>query len=209
VGQLGVVSGYQATENNVLINIFKGIPFAQPPVGNLRFARPQPLTAFPSPIINATQPPNTCYSVNTATTPLNEDCLYLNIFAPNSPSADASGRAVMIWIYGGTFSSGSSANPTFDGRVLAAYGDVILVSINYRVGVLGFLYLNTTDVPGNVGLLDQQLAIQWVHDNIKYFGGDANRITVFGESAGAMSTGLQLLSPLNRGQFYLLSINIL
>jgi carboxylesterase type B len=137
-------------------------------------------------------------------TPFSEDCLYLNIFAPNSSSADASGRAVMVYIYGGAFIQGSSANPAFDGRVLAAYGDVILVSINYRVGVLGFLYLNTTDVPGNVGLLDQQLAIQWVHDNIKYFGGDANRITVFGESAGAMSTGLQLLSPLNRGQFYLL-----
>lgn len=130
-------------------------------------------------------------------TPMSEDCLYLNIWLPSDPSSDPAGRPVMVWIYGGGFNSGTSTIPWFDGGVLAAVGDVIVVSMQYRVGPLGFLYLATDDVPGNFGLLDQQLAIQWVHDHIQAFGGDPTRVTLFGESAGAASIGVQLLSPLN------------
>ncbi|KAJ6223946.1 hypothetical protein RDWZM_002491 [Blomia tropicalis] len=109
----------------------------------------------------------------------------------------------MVWIYGGGFQVGTIFTSTYDGRHLAAGGDVIVVSINYRLGPLGFLYgENESSAPGNVGLLDQILGLQWVHDNIALFGGDTNKITIFGESAGSMSVGALIISPLAKGLFH-------
>lgn len=126
-------------------------------------------------------------------TEMSEDCLYLNVWGPASAST-SSPRAVMVWIYGGGLYSGSATLTLYDGTVLAATGDVVVVSMQYRVGGLGFLYLGTEDAPGNVGLLDQQVALKWVADNIAAFGGDPSRVTIFGESAGAASVGLHLVS---------------
>jgi len=100
-----------------------------------------------------------------------------------------------VWIYGGGFSSGTSTLRLYDGKVLAAKGDVVVASMQYRVGPLGFLSLGSESAPGNVGLLDQQLALVWIHKHIADFGGDPQRVTIFGESAGAGSVGLHLLSP--------------
>lgn len=134
----------------------------------------------------------------TANTELSEDCLYLNIWTPSDrPASESRGRAVMVFIHGGGFYAGSSTQPRFDGTTLAAVGDVVYVSMQYRLGPLGFLYLGTDDAPGNAALFDQQMAIQWVKTNIAAFGGDPNRITLFGVSAGAASVDLQLLTPLN------------
>lgn len=188
---VGLVTGYQIQEQGVTINVFTGIPYAQKPIGDLRFRRPVPLTTWSSTPINATQLPNSCYQLQDSlfapNTPISEDCLYLNVWAPVSGSSSA--RNVMIWIYGGAFNTGTSTINTYDGSVLAAVGDVIIVSMQYRLGVLGFLYLDIDDVPGNMGLLDQQVAMQWVQSNIAAFGGDPAKVTIFGESAGGQSVG--------------------
>ncbi|XP_046544624.1 cholinesterase 2-like [Haliotis rubra] len=107
----------------------------------------------------------------------------------------------MVYLYGGAFTSGSINAPMFDGKILASVNDVVVVTVNYRVGVLGFLYLDANTVPGNMGLMDQTLAIKWVHENIQNFGGDSNRITLFGQSAGAGSVSHHLLSPLSQPFF--------
>ena len=100
-----------------------------------------------------------------------------------------------MWIHGGGLFSGSSTQKLYDGKVLAAKGDVVVVSMQYRLGPLGFLSLGSESAPGNVGLLDQQLAMNWIHKHIAAFGGDLHRVTIFGESAGAASAGYHLLSP--------------
>lgn len=162
-------------------------------------------------------------SVWNANTPLSEDCLYLNVWTPfgvanttivNNPSkimqqANAARqtnnaptlRPVLVWVFGGGFYSGTSTLALYEGGVLASEEDIIVVSMNYRVAALGFLYFGRPDVPGNAGLFDQLLALQWIHDNIDQFGGDPNRVTVFGESAGAVSITYHLLSPLSRNLF--------
>jgi len=100
-----------------------------------------------------------------------------------------------VWIYGGGFAAGSSTLDLYDGKVLAAKGDVIVASMQYRLGPLGFLFLGSESAPGNAGMLDQQLALDWIHKHVADFGGDPQRVTIFGESAGAGSVGLHLLSP--------------
>ncbi|CAF95209.1 unnamed protein product, partial [Tetraodon nigroviridis] len=136
-------------------------------------------------------------------TPISEDCLYLNIWTPqmNTDSLQ-SPLPVMIWIYGGAFTTGTSSLDLYDGRYLTKSEDVIVVSMNYRLSVFGFLSLpNNPNVRGNAGLMDQRLAIQWVVDNIAAFGGDPSQITLFGESAGSISVGLHVLSPGSNGLF--------
>ncbi|PIO64067.1 Carboxylesterase [Teladorsagia circumcincta] len=181
--------------NGKSLTQFLGIPFAEPPTGNLRFQKPIPKEPWRNPL-NATSLPNSCiqspdtYFGNfsgatmwNANTPTSEDCLYLNVFVPGK--VDPNKRlAVMVWVYGGGFFSGTSTEE-----------NVILVSVNYRVSVLGFLYLGKREAPGNMGLWDQQLALKWVHENIDVFGGDLTRITLFGESAGAASVNMHMLSP--------------
>ncbi|MCK5090211.1 MAG: carboxylesterase family protein, partial [Hyphomicrobiaceae bacterium] len=127
---------------------------------------------------------------------LSEDCLSLNIWTPVSLRQIGSSEPVpvMVFIYGGSFREGTASNPLYEARHLAATGGVVVVTINYRVGVLGFLS-GIDGLKGNYGLMDQRLALKWAHDNIAEFGGDPDRITLFGESAGAMSVGLHLISP--------------
>ncbi|KAM7291875.1 hypothetical protein ISCGN_028446 [Ixodes scapularis] len=129
-----------------------------------------------------------------------EDCLFLNVWSPVVPPS-ASNLTVMVWIHGGGFHQGSSSLPVYDGAFLAAYGHVVVVSMNYRLGSLGFLHGSTESAPGNQGLLDQALALRWVRDNIACFAGDPGSVTLFGESAGSQSVLFHLLSPVSRPLF--------
>ncbi len=189
------------------VSVWKGISFAQPPLGPLRFRGPQPLEAWGG-VREATEfgpisPQASTGSFGTLTGPMSEDCLTLNIW---SPSADDARRPVMVWIHGGSFVTGSGSTPWYNGTAFATQGDVVVVTINYRLGVLGFLYLaeyagEEYATSGNNGLLDQIAALTWVRDNIAAFGGDPNNVTVFGESAGAISIGALLAMPAAHGLF--------
>ncbi|NXT00798.1 ACES Acetylcholinesterase, partial [Jacana jacana] len=142
---------------------------------------------------------------------MSEDCLYLNVWVPPIPPSSSSSPPhqtppklvpVLVWIYGGGFYSGSATLDVYDGRYLAAAEGLVVVSMNYRVGALGFLgFPGHPEAPGNVGLLDQRLALRWVQTNVEAFGGDPGAVTLFGESAGAASIGLHLLSPPSRPLF--------
>jgi para-nitrobenzyl esterase len=187
---------------------FLGIPFAAPPVGELRWRPPEPAARWEEPR-SATGFASHCPQVNTYdgfnTPSTTEDCLYLNVFAPlSSPGrGHGHGRPVMVWIYGGGFSAGESDD--YDGSKLATQGNVVVVTVNYRIGVLGIFAHPALSAEGhlvtNYGLLDQQFALQWVRANIAAFGGDPDNVTIFGESAGAVSVYFQLASPLAHGLF--------
>ena len=208
----GVVAGVPSADGTV--TSFKGIPFAAPPVDSLRWRAPRPAAPWmgtrqadrfgPS----CMQGPNTPFGPWTKeflfVTPASEDCLYLNVWTAAKPTER---RPVLVYIYGGGFGSGSGDVPVYDGVRLAAKGLVVL-TINYRVGALGFLAHPelTAESPahasGNYGLLDQVAALVWVRDNIAAFGGDPARVTIAGQSAGAMSVALLTVSPLARGLFH-------
>ena len=187
---------------------FKGIPYAAPPVGPLRWRPPQPVASWRGVRKAATHSP-ACpqpgvYPPDAPQEPTSEDCLTLNVWAPATPSAGK--LPVMVWIHGGGLMNGSGSVPQYAGDQLAARG-VIVVTINYRLGVLGFLAhpeLNG-ETPyggsGNYGLLDQIAALQWVNRNIAAFGGDPDRITVFGQSSGSFSVSMLVSSPLAKGLF--------
>lgn len=193
--------------------VFRGIPFARPPTGSLRWRAPEPVARWNG--VRAAkqcgaqswQPPRVAASplaaLMSVSVPCDEDCLTLNVW---TAAADDRARPVMVWIHGGAFSIGSSAQTIYDGSALARRGDVVVVTINYRLGALGFLRLaDVTDgrIPstGNEGLLDQIAALEWVRDNISRFGGDPSNVTIFGESAGGMSVGSLLGAPRARGLF--------
>ncbi len=184
-------------------------------LGQLRFRKPVPLDKWedlePDQILNATKPPNSCMqTIDTlfgdflgaalwnANSPLSEDCLYLNVVVPQPRPKNS---AVLVWIYGGGFYSGTSTLEIYDPKILASEENVIIVSMQYRVTSLGFLYFGTEDAPGNVGLFDQLMGLQWIHSNIAAFGGNPDNITLFGESAGAVSVSLHLISPLSKPYF--------
>jgi para-nitrobenzyl esterase len=214
----GEIRGYLAGPGAV----FKAIPFAEAPVGALRWREPQPVKPW-SGARDATRYSAACVQnpIGTAVflaplarrygatypTPrwdLSEDCLYLNIWTPEWPVKEP--RAVMLWLHGGSNRIGSGSEPGYDGGSLAKRG-VVVVTVNYRLGALGFFAHPelTRESPhrssGNYGLLDQIAALGWVRDNIAQFGGDAGRVTVFGESAGAIDAGMLLCSPPARGLF--------
>lgn len=205
----GRLIGLNQNIQQTSLNVFLGIPYAEKPIGDKRFSRPiikEPWTYT----INATTQPNSCYqSIDTAfdrfegvemwnpNTKISEDCLYLNLYVP-SDRPNNKLRPVVVWIYGGSFAFGTVSLPIYDGRIMASVGDVVFVAMQYRVGPLGFLYLGNEDVPGNMGLLDQNMALQWIYKHIESFGGDTNRITLFGESAGAVSAALHQISELSR-----------
>lgn len=191
---------------------FLGIPYAEPPLGKKRFRRAEPKKAW-NDVFEAKDYPNACFQSVDKTFPgfpgiemwnpnrdMSEDCLYLNVWVPSSPRPH--NLTVMVWIYGGGFYSGSSSLDVYDGRYLAHTEKVIVVSMNYRVAAFGFLGLHgSSEAPGNVGLLDQRMALQWVQDNIQFFGGNPRQVTIFGESAGGASVGFHLLSPDSRPTF--------
>ncbi|UYV62631.1 hypothetical protein LAZ67_2001358 [Cordylochernes scorpioides] len=195
-----------------IVDQFTGIPYAEPPVGSLRFKKPLPLKEFPKKIDASNQAPS-CFQVplkmekyvktSSFLPPLTkkEDCLYLNIWRPVDRADSSTDKAVMIWVYGGGFLTGSIEFPFYNGLALAGLGDVVVVTVNYRLGSFGLLTAGTADEPGNLALYDQQLAFTWVKDNIHHFGGDPSRITIFGESAGGISISAHVTSPKSKGLF--------
>ncbi|ESO98739.1 hypothetical protein LOTGIDRAFT_113809 [Lottia gigantea] len=207
----GKVQGYRMDNNGADVDIFFGIPFAKPPLGDMRFKAPVPNDPWKG-TLNATTKPNACMQgidkyfnfsgsdMWNPNTKIDEDCLYLNVWVPRT-NPPFQNKAVMVWIFGGGFYSGSSALDVYDAHHLATENDVIVVSLQYRVGALGFLAMGHPEAPGNAGLLDQRMALEWVQRNIHHFGGSARNVTIFGESAGAVSVGLHLVSPLSRGLF--------
>lgn len=202
---LGVVNTKYGKVQGIIedgLTVFKGVPFAAPPVGDLRWKAPQPPTSWdgikettkfaPAPIQGNDQNGKS------------EDCLYLNIWTPaTSPDEKI---PVLVWIYGGGFSFGATSEPVYDGAALAKKG-VVLVSIAYRVGQLGFLAHpelseeSPDKVSGNYGIQDQIAGLKWVKENIAAFGGDPDKVTIFGESAGGISVSMLCASPLAKGLF--------
>jgi para-nitrobenzyl esterase len=180
---------------------YLGIPYAAPPVGEFRWASPQPVAAW-SGVRSATTPGTECPQpggVPGTTASTVEDCLYLAVTTPVVRHGDAL-RPVMVWLHGGGFIAGSGS--VFDPHRLAMRGNVIVVSVNYRLGALGFLSYPGLEGSGAFGLEDQQAALRWVQRNALAFGGDPNNVTLFGESAGGMSTCAQLTSPAADGLFH-------
>src|SRR5436305_9874261 len=186
---------------------FKGIPYAKPPVGPLRWRAPERAPSWAG-VRDATRFGPICPQAPTQIEALlggtlgeqSEDCLYLNIW---TPACDGGKRPVMVWIHGGAFVIGAGSQGLYNGRHLSAR-DVVVVTINYRLGAFGFVNLaDATDGQspgtGSEGIADQLLAIQWVKKNIATFGGDTDNITVFGESAGAMSVAALMAAPAARG----------
>ncbi|MFX1479091.1 MAG: carboxylesterase/lipase family protein [Promethearchaeota archaeon] len=184
---------------------FKGIPYAAPPVGNLRFKAPAPVEPWDD-VFDATkfspvsiQPPSQLEAQFGEPLPQSEaDCLTLNIW---TQGLDDKKRPVMFWIHGGGFTTGNGAS--LDGSRLAVRGDVVVVSINYRLGYLGFLYMpDMPDTTANAGLLDMVAGLEWVKENISKFGGDPSNVTIFGESAGGMAVSSLLATPSAKGLFH-------
>ncbi|XP_005403768.1 PREDICTED: acylcarnitine hydrolase-like isoform X2 [Chinchilla lanigera] len=199
-------------DNNVGVHSFLGIPFAKPPVGPLRFAPPEAPepwsgvrdgTSYPAmclqnidrmnilavKVLNLTMPP----------IPMSEDCLYLNIYTP-AHAHEGSNLPVMVWIHGGALVIGMAS--CYDGSILAALEDIVVVTIQYRLGVLGFFSTGDQHATGNWGYLDQVAALHWVQQNIFYFGGNPDRVTIFGQSAGGTSVSSHILSPMSQGLFH-------
>ncbi|XP_018571949.2 esterase FE4-like [Anoplophora glabripennis] len=178
---------------------FQGIPYAKPPLGDLRFKAPEPPEKWNG-ILDATENGNECYAKSNIYTG-SEDCLFINVFTKKIQAKFL--KPVMFLIHGGGFISGSSHSIMFGPEYLITQ-DVVLVTFNYRLGVLGFLCLDdsTLGVPGNAGLKDMVMALNWVQYNIKNFSGDPNNVTIFGQSSGGASVHLLMLSPMAKGLFH-------
>jgi para-nitrobenzyl esterase len=185
------------------LTVYKGIPFAAPPVGSLRWRAPQPVAKWegvrptkfaPGPMQGGNPPSGK-----------SEDCLYLNVWTP--AKSESNSIPVLVWIYGGGFNAGATSELAYSGEKLAKKG-VVLVSIAYRVGLLGFLAHpelsaeNPNHISGNYGLLDMIAGLKWVQKNIAAFGGDPNKVTIFGESAGGIAVSMLCVSPLAKGLFH-------
>ena len=213
---LGVIQGVRS--HNMGVDFFGGIPFAAPPVGNRRWAPPQEPPKWSPQILDASEYGTDCYQVvdaivNPLANPdtMSEDCLYLNIFTPAgaaaaSAASDPSSAStqllpVMVWLHGGGFQQGGAARPEYNARRLAQEERVVVVTVNYRLGALGFLVSSELGLYGNYGLQDQRAALHFIKRRIGSFGGDPNSITLFGESAGAVMIGLHLQMQ-NDGLFH-------
>lgn len=206
---LGPVRGTYEGE----LQVFRGIPFARPPVGERRFAAPEPAEPW-SGTLDATGFRACALQAETAGSPMNqlvtfeypetdESCLYLNVWTPR---CDDARRPVLVWIHGGAFVFGSGTQAMYDGAALAARGDVVVVTLNYRLGALGFLHGasrcgSALDTTGNQGVQDQVAALRWVRSEIAAFGGDPQNVTAFGESAGSISLSALLAMPSATGLF--------
>lgn len=202
----GEIKGTQLNVYGNKVHAFLGIPYAKPPLRDLRFQRPLPKEPWLRPRLAKSfrkrcmqeVPLELSSEPNVATHKMGEDCLYLNVWSPISTNHS---KAVLVWIHGGDFKEGSSDDPFFDGSVLAATQDVVVVSFNYRLGFLGFLNAVNANAPGNAGLYDQILALTWVKNNIHAFMGNDSQITLFGENVGSVSIRLHMMSPVAGGLF--------
>ena len=211
--QSGLVTGMKRENSNIIV--FKGIPYAAPPVGELRWREPQPPFSWDS-ILVADKFCASCIQTLARSRPpwteefmtqdtISEDCLYLNIWTPAKTPEDK--LPVLVYIHGGGFSEGSGSVAVYDGEELAKKG-IIVITINYRLGLMGFFAHpeltaeSPNNASGNYGLLDQVAALQWIRDNIEAFGGDPERVTISGQSAGAISVHLLVASPLAKNLFH-------
>lgn len=206
----GLVRGFREKVLGEYVDVFLGIPFAKPPLGDLRFKKPVPIDPWHG-IFDATTLPKSCIQEAYASFPgfegeemwnpnteLSEDCLYLNLWVPASlREPGAKPAEVLVWIYGGGYMAGTSTLEVYDGDLMAVANNFIVASMQYRVGAFGYIYLDIDEAPGNQGMYDQALAMKWIKDNAPYFGGNPERITLFGESAGASSAAFHLLSPVS------------
>jgi para-nitrobenzyl esterase len=204
----GIVEGKEEKE----LNVFKGIPYAKPPIGELRWCAPQASESwagtkscaeFSAVCAQESFPEVIDMKLMDVPGPQSEDCLYLNVWSHPSESEK---RPVMFWIHGGGLGFGAASQPIYDGQHLARKG-VVVVTINYRMGALGFLHLDTVTegaIPatGNEGFLDQIAALEWVRDNIAGFGGDPDNVTIFGESSGGWSVTVLMAMPKAKGLFH-------
>ena len=199
----GIINGVVDVASNV--RAFRGIPFGETTGGSNRFMPPVPKKPWTGTLNTQEFGPGCIASGEGANIPpkVSEDCLTLNVFTPLNYTGQSEGKKlpVMVWIYGGGFAQGSGDGPfgLYDGSYVASSQEVVVVTFNYRLAGLGFLV--TDEVKGNMGLLDQQLALHWVQDNIAFFDGNPREVTLFGESAGAMSTGLHTIIPSSKGLF--------
>jgi para-nitrobenzyl esterase len=205
----GQLSGVPGTSPD--IRVYKGVPFAAPPVGDLRWRAPKPAADWPG-VRKADQFSATCMQTpypegslyRSEPQPVSEDCLYLNIWTAAKSASEK--RPVMVWIHGGAFTRGSGSTPVYDGENLAKKG-VVLVTVNYRLGIFGFFAHPELTAEsehhssGDYGILDEIAALQWVQKNIAKFGGDPKRVTIFGESAGSWAVNVLVASPLTKGLF--------
>ncbi|KAG8449764.1 hypothetical protein GDO86_016424, partial [Hymenochirus boettgeri] len=201
--QLPILSGY--------VTAYLGIPYGEPPTGNLRFKKTDLRKPWHG-VFKANKFGKSCFQYKRekytkfpgtamwlVNNEMNEDCLHLNVWVPSSRPYPMS---VMVFIHGGGFESGTTSLDIYDGSMLAYEESVIVVSINYRVGALGFLALpGYKEAPGNAGLFDQRLGLKWIHENIASFGGNPDSVTIFGHSAGGASVGFHLISPVSHAYF--------
>ncbi|KAG1655485.1 Cholinesterase [Nymphon striatum] len=192
----GSVKGKLERKNNVILATFLGIPYAKPPVDRRRFARPEAIDLWHG-TLNATTYKPDCFQIHGRNgNEVNEDCLYLNIWSPTNGASNL--LPVFFYIHGGGFNQGTAHIP---GLTFSSRSGCVIVSVSYRLNTFGFLNLYIDEVPGNMGLLDQQMALKWVKKNIEQFGGNSNDITLFGFSAGSASVGYHLLSPTSENLF--------
>ena len=202
----GVVLGtFETVKDGAVVASFKGIPYAESPTGENRFMPPKPHTSWTTPYNAISFGPGCLQDGHNADVPTyqSEDCLQLNVFSPDSSSvSNAPAKPVAVFFHGGGFKEGCSKGPfgLYESSFVAAHGDVVVVTANYRLGALGWVV--TDGIEGNMGLKDQRLVLQWVQDNANAFGGDRDRVTIWGESAGAMSSLAHMYSPLSRHLFH-------
>ncbi|CAN7980059.1 unnamed protein product [Ixodes pacificus] len=208
----GLVAGSRILVGGKEVDAFLGIPFAKPPVGDLRFRNPLPAEPWKG-TINATSKPTPCWQLNLRFlgerflnySSASEDCLYLNVWRPASACQNVDSclrkHPVVVFIHGGAFQWGDSALFIYDPANFVALSNVVFVTFNYRLSIFGFLSLEKPERLGNMGLWDQNLVLKWVQRNIEHFGGDPNEVTLSGQSAGAISVGLHAVAPPSQGLF--------
>lgn len=192
----------QETRRGQPFYAFKKIPYAEPPVGERRFASPIAKQPWSEILDCRSYGPMCMQNINTwdIPRPVNEDCLFVNVFTKNLPlTANSELKPVIVFIHGGAFEFGS---PLQNGPEYLMERDVVLVTLQYRLGAFGFLALETAEVSGNAGLKDQTLAFQWIQNNIRHFGGNPNKVTMTGFSAGGMSATGHMVSPMSEGLFH-------
>ncbi|MDQ0466145.1 para-nitrobenzyl esterase [Caulobacter ginsengisoli] len=216
-----ILGGVNGPEPGVSVQVFEGIPYAEPPTGDRRFAPPVPKAGwsgrlqavkFGAPAIQMPSPSaaaptselgkalQTIFPTAAEVAAQSEDCLYLNVWTPDASKQRK--RPVMVWLHGGGFAYGSGAWPIYDGTNLAGRGDVVVVSLNHRLNVFGYLDLPGVKGSGNAGMLDIVMALSWVRDNIALFGGDPGNVTIFGESGGGAKVSYLLAMPAAKGLFH-------